>query len=120
MIFERSNCGDSSCDDGDDDDTSTSQAKAAAAAVDNVDSNTTSNSQEAATAEFRKTIHLQFMYIQMEYCDKQTLRNAIDEGWFKQQDRIWTMFRQVFRDPADMFASIPLIAQLLSLHIYGP
>ncbi len=38
-----------------------------------------------------KEIHL--MYIQMEYCDKQTLRNAIDSGLYKDTQRGWRMFR---------------------------
>jgi translation initiation factor 2-alpha kinase 4 len=33
------------------------------------------------------------MYIQMEYCDKQTLRSAIDEGLYKNTERVWRMFR---------------------------
>ena len=36
------------------------------------------------------------MYIQMEYCDKQTLRNAIDEGGLhKDGQRVWRMFREI-------------------------
>ena len=33
------------------------------------------------------------MYIQMEFCDKQTLRNAIDGGLYKDAARVWRMFR---------------------------
>ena len=43
-----------------------------------------------------KKMQLQFLYIQMEYCDKQTLRSAIDEGsLFKDSKRLWTMFREI-------------------------
>ena len=40
-----------------------------------------------------KKQELHFMYIQMEYCDKQTLRSAIDEGLYKNTERVWRMFR---------------------------
>jgi hypothetical protein len=40
-----------------------------------------------------KKQELHFMYIQMEYCDKQTLRTAIDEGLYKNTERVWRMFR---------------------------
>ncbi|CAB4055201.1 EIF2AK4 [Lepeophtheirus salmonis] len=37
----------------------------------------------------------QFLYIQMELCDKQTLRNAIDKDLFKDTKRVWRMFREI-------------------------
>ena len=37
-------------------------------------------SLEEDRAEKRPVVQMQFMYIQMEYCDKQTLRSAIDDG----------------------------------------
>lgn len=40
-----------------------------------------------------KEIH--FMYIQMEFCDNQTLRNAIDTGLYKDIKRVWRMFREI-------------------------
>ena len=50
-------------------------------------------STEPASVSLAKTKELHFMYIQMEYCDKQTLRSAIDEGLYKTTDRVWRMFR---------------------------
>ena len=50
-------------------------------------------STEPASVPLAKTKELHFMYIQMEYCDKQTLRSAIDEGLYKTTDRVWRMFR---------------------------
>ena len=39
---------------------------------------------------------LQFLYIQMEYCEKSTLRNIIDSGeLFTDQKRIWKLFREI-------------------------
>ena len=41
-------------------------------------------------------VEIRRMYIQMEYCDKQTLRNAIDEGGLhKDAQRVWRMFREI-------------------------
>lgn len=46
--------------------------------------------------EIEKKVQLQFLYIQMEYCDKQTLRSAIDEGnLYKDSKRLWRMFREI-------------------------
>ncbi len=39
------------------------------------------------------SVEIQVMYIQMEYCDKQTLRSAIDSGLYKDSQRVWRMFR---------------------------
>jgi len=38
---------------------------------------------------------LQFMYIQMEYCEKSTLRTAIDSDLFRDKIRIWRLFREI-------------------------
>ena len=38
---------------------------------------------------------LQSLYIQMEYCEKSTLRNVIDEGLYKDQQRIWRLLREI-------------------------
>ena len=43
--------------------------------------------------EEKKEIEIRFMYIQMEFCDKQTLRSAIDAGMYKDTQRVWRMFR---------------------------
>ncbi|XP_067942850.1 eIF-2-alpha kinase GCN2-like [Watersipora subatra] len=37
----------------------------------------------------------QFMYIQMEYCEKNTLRQAIDAGLHKNCERVWRLFREI-------------------------
>jgi translation initiation factor 2-alpha kinase 4 len=41
----------------------------------------------------RPKVEIRRMYIQMEYCDRQTLRNAIDDGLYKDMQRLWRMFR---------------------------
>ena len=35
------------------------------------------------------------MYIQMEFCDKQTLRNCIDNNLYKDTAKVWRMFREI-------------------------
>ena len=38
---------------------------------------------------------LQYLYIQMEYCEKSTLRNCIDAGLYQDVDRAWRLFREI-------------------------
>ncbi|RZF32981.1 hypothetical protein LSTR_LSTR008694 [Laodelphax striatellus] len=38
---------------------------------------------------------LHFMYIQMEFCEKSTLRNAIDEGLYLEETRVWRLLREI-------------------------
>ncbi|KAG8238101.1 hypothetical protein J437_LFUL012208 [Ladona fulva] len=40
-------------------------------------------------------IEVQFMYIQMEFCEKSTLRTAIDGGLYKDKVRVWRLFREL-------------------------
>ena len=38
----------------------------------------------------------QVLYIQMEFCEKHTLRQAIDSGLYQEHFRAWRLFRYVF------------------------
>ncbi|KAH8293934.1 hypothetical protein KR054_006754 [Drosophila jambulina] len=38
---------------------------------------------------------MQVMYIQMEFCEKCTLRTAIDDNLFDDTDRLWRLFREI-------------------------
>ncbi|KAI4482571.1 hypothetical protein M0804_008424 [Polistes exclamans] len=38
---------------------------------------------------------IQFMYIQMEFCEKSTLRTAIDNGLYEDEERVWRLFREI-------------------------
>ena len=38
---------------------------------------------------------IQFMYIQMEFCEKSTLRTAIDDGLWENEQRLWRLFREM-------------------------
>ncbi|XP_052767751.1 eIF-2-alpha kinase GCN2-like isoform X2 [Mya arenaria] len=37
----------------------------------------------------------QYLYIQMEYCEKSTLRNCIDAGLYQDTRRMWRLFREI-------------------------
>lgn len=36
-----------------------------------------------------------YLYIQMEYCEKSTLRDTIDQGLFEDSSRLWRLFREI-------------------------
>lgn len=38
---------------------------------------------------------IQCLYIQMEFCEKSTLRTAIDNGLYEDEERIWRLFREI-------------------------
>lgn len=38
---------------------------------------------------------IQYMYIQMEFCEKSTLRTAIDNGLHEDESRVWRLFREI-------------------------
>ena len=58
------------------------------------ESDETEQSSSVSTEQARpKQFH--FMYIQMEFCDKQTLRNCIDNDLFKDTTKVWRMFREI-------------------------
>lgn len=38
---------------------------------------------------------IQFMYIQMEFCEKSTLRTAIDNCLYQDEERVWRLFREM-------------------------
>ncbi|KAL5008543.1 hypothetical protein ScPMuIL_014124 [Solemya velum] len=40
-------------------------------------------------------LKLQYLYIQMEYCEKSTLRNCIDAGLHEDMERVWRLFREI-------------------------
>ena len=52
-----------------------------------------SSSLESSAASRSRQFH--YMYIQMEFCDKQTLRNCIDNDLFKDTTKVWRMFREI-------------------------
>ncbi|XP_066996679.1 eIF-2-alpha kinase GCN2 [Anabrus simplex] len=51
------------------------------------------NDEKKGTPTYSKEI--QFMYIQMEFCEKSTLRTAIDGGLYQDDERLWRLFREM-------------------------
>ncbi|XP_053331392.1 eIF-2-alpha kinase GCN2 [Spea bombifrons] len=49
--------------------------------------------QEDLSVEMTQTVH--YLYIQMEYCEKSTLRDTIDQGLYLDMSRLWRLFREI-------------------------
>ena len=58
---------------------------------------------------------LQSLHIQMEYCEKSTLRNVIDEGLYKNQRRIWRLLREIVEGLVHVHSQVSLIGTWLIL-----
>jgi translation initiation factor 2-alpha kinase 4 len=54
-----------------------------------------SKEEDTVDAPNSSSRSLQSMYIQMEYCEKSTLRTAIDSELFRDKPRIWRLFREI-------------------------
>ncbi|KAL6267393.1 hypothetical protein P5V15_000468 [Pogonomyrmex californicus] len=67
-----------------------SQKSAIASDVSNNDIKDTETSSEDVMIK-----EIQFMYIQMEFCEKSTLRTAIDNGLYEDEERVWRLFREI-------------------------
>nr|XP_056707847.1 eIF-2-alpha kinase GCN2 [Euleptes europaea] len=50
------------------------------------------HSEEDVTSVIQTVHHL---YIQMEYCEKSTLRDTIDQGLYQDTSRLWRLFREI-------------------------
>ncbi|XP_032882473.1 eIF-2-alpha kinase GCN2 isoform X2 [Amblyraja radiata] len=48
---------------------------------------------KAETVPAPQTVH--YLYIQMEYCEKSTLRDTIDQGLYADISRLWRLFREI-------------------------
>lgn len=59
---------------------------------DNSDNHEKININVANTSVIKE---IQFMYIQMEFCEKSTLRTAIDNGLYEDEERVWRLFREI-------------------------
>ncbi|XP_057303588.1 eIF-2-alpha kinase GCN2-like isoform X1 [Hydractinia symbiolongicarpus] len=54
---------------------------------------TTTTTTSTTTSE--ESVSLQYLYIQMEYCERSTLRNVIDEDLYKKPDLVGRYFREI-------------------------
>ncbi|XP_030574291.1 eIF-2-alpha kinase GCN2 isoform X1 [Archocentrus centrarchus] len=48
-----------------------------------------------STDSDRHLITAHYLYIQMEYCEKSTLRDTIDQSLYQDQNRLWRLFREI-------------------------
>ncbi|KAK9533540.1 hypothetical protein VZT92_008652 [Zoarces viviparus] len=48
-----------------------------------------------STDSDRPLLIVHYLYIQMEYCEKSTLRDTIDHGLHQDQTRLWRLFREI-------------------------
>uniref|UniRef100_A0A667YNR5 Eukaryotic translation initiation factor 2 alpha kinase 4 n=1 Tax=Myripristis murdjan TaxID=586833 RepID=A0A667YNR5_9TELE len=48
-----------------------------------------------STDSERPPLIVHFLYIQMEYCEKSTLRDTIDQGLHQDNSRLWRLFREI-------------------------
>lgn len=55
----------------------------------------TGKNTDTVDSLIRNNIEKKFMYIQMEFCEKSTLRIAIDRGLHRDSDRVWRLFREI-------------------------
>ena len=61
-------------------------------------SNSTTASREteeekATRDQAKRIIQINTLYIQMEFCEKKTLRDSIDSGLYRETSKVWRMFR---------------------------
>lgn len=54
-----------------------------------------SNAISATNESQERVKQIDFMYIQMEFCEKSTLRTAIDNKLFLDEGRVWRLFREI-------------------------
>ncbi|XP_056151582.1 eIF-2-alpha kinase GCN2 [Lampris incognitus] len=52
------------------------------------------NTTESADSD-RAPFIAHYLYIQMEYCEKSTLRDTIDQGLYQDNSRLWRLFREI-------------------------
>ncbi|XP_055989347.1 eIF-2-alpha kinase GCN2 [Sorex fumeus] len=61
----------------------------------NQDGNCNGKSSQRESEPSGTTGAVHYLYIQMEYCEKSTLRDTIDQGLYQDTVRLWRLFREI-------------------------
>ena len=72
--------------------------------------------QETGSESSTEYKGLQYLYIQMEYCEKSTLRNLIDEGLHQDEERVWRLLREIVEGLAHIHTQV-IVPSILSAFI---
>jgi translation initiation factor 2-alpha kinase 4 len=77
--------------------------------------------EETTTTESSQDLkpQLQCLYIQMEFCEKSTLRSVIDEGLYKNQQRIWRLLREIVEGLVHVHSQVSFIGSPLKGDVKG-
>lgn len=65
--------------------------------------------QETGSESSTEPVRLQYLYIQMEYCEKSTLRNLIDEGLHQEEERVWRLLREIVEGLAHIHSQVTVL-----------
>ena len=68
--------------------------------------------QETGSESSTEHKGLQYLYIQMEYCEKSTLRNLIDGGLHQDEELVWRFLREIVEGLAHIYTQVivPLVS----------
>ncbi|XP_074548243.1 eIF-2-alpha kinase GCN2 [Halichoeres trimaculatus] len=63
--------------------------------ISQVEASKRATTETETTDSDRPMLVAHHLYIQMEYCEKSTLRDTIDQGLHQDQNRLWRLFREI-------------------------
>ncbi|XP_047139265.1 eIF-2-alpha kinase GCN2 isoform X3 [Hydra vulgaris] len=85
---------------------------------DSLNSSDSDESDDVTSTSESSDVPPQFLYIQMEFCEKQTLNTAIEGGLYKQPERVWKLFREIVEGIAHVHAQGIIHRDLKPVNIF--